>query len=570
MIPGQYERAREVLGVSAGTYQREIREAFHRLAWEYHPDRNSDPSVQARFEEICAAYRLLTREKPPAPQDLEGPRFPCVRCRGTGYISNPYLRREDMPRLGVCFRCVGLGSLPEELRQQVEREDQPRPAEQARQTEEQRQAYERESARQEQEQERAAEHERQEPERQREEEQRQAAEQERQEQERQRAAERTRQAEELRQAYEQGRHEEKLRQAWERERHELLQQRRRTTAKRAVRGVAIVGVLVVAGTALVLSPLPRILEDRISPTPSPTATPPPQPTRAVAVPAVVPVDTPSPTMTAQPPTVTPSPPPNLATVRARLAPTIAAMATQTASRPARLSTPTPPPLQATAKAKLAAAIAAGQPTPTRIVRTPAPTPTPTATRTPTPSPTPSAPRYADRFPLSTAEIERWIIQYTNEERADEGLSALAHDARISEIARAHSEDMISLGFSHELRGHSPTDRALSAGYDCRAYHADGSHSYGLAENISRYPRVQEWTGTGAAGSRRWQPTEFYKTAQSMARAIVTSWMNSPGHRENLMGPEYWKIGVGVAAKKSIKYGWTQEEFYSTQNFSPCK
>ena len=248
MIPGQYERAREVLGVSAGTYQREIREAFHRLAWEYHPDRNSDPSVQARFEEICAAYRLLTREKPPAPQDLEGPRFPCVRCRGTGYISNPYPRREDMPRLGVCFRCVGLGSLPEELRQQVEREDQPRPAEQVRQTEEQRQAYERESARQEQErqraaerarrteellqeldreeqgraaakqerqeqeQERAAEHERQEPERQREEEQRQAAEQERQEQERQRAAERTRQAEELRQAYEQGRHEEKLRQ----------------------------------------------------------------------------------------------------------------------------------------------------------------------------------------------------------------------------------------------------------------------------------------------------------------------------------------------------------------------
>ena len=67
MIPGQYVRACEVLGVSAGTFQREVREAFHRLAWEYHPDRNSAPGVQARFEEICAAYRVLTREKPPLP-----------------------------------------------------------------------------------------------------------------------------------------------------------------------------------------------------------------------------------------------------------------------------------------------------------------------------------------------------------------------------------------------------------------------------------------------------------------------------------------------------------------------
>ena len=391
MIPGQYEHAREVLGVATGTFQREIREAFHRLAWEYHPDRNSDPSALARFEEICAAYRVLTREKPPPPQNLEGPRSRCVKCQGTGYVSNQSVRRENMPRLGVCIHCVGLGSLSEELSRKDDLEEQSQVAERERREQERRRADELAQQTDElleeigrQERQRAADRARQERERQTEAAER--YEQERKEQERQRAAEHSRQI--------------GARQTWERERQELLQQRRRTIAKRVVRGVGIVGVVVVTGAALVLSPLPGILEDRISPTPTPTATPPPQPTRAVAVPAVVPVDTPTPTMTAQPPTATPSPPPNLATVKARLAPTIAAMVTPTASRPAQLSTPTPPPLQATAKAKLAAALAATatatpSPTPTQTftptpTATPSPTPTlsPTATATPTPTPDP--------------------------------------------------------------------------------------------------------------------------------------------------------------------------------------
>ena len=86
-------------------------------------------------------------------------------------------------------------------------------------------------------------------------------------------------------------------------------------------------------------------------------------------------------------------------------------------------------------------------------------------------------KHAGGSPVNPGEIEKWVIEFTNEERTSAGLQPLRHAAAISDIARSHSENMAMLGLmSHDIGGKDPTDRAMTAGYDCRAYRGDGSYS----------------------------------------------------------------------------------------------
>ena len=149
-------------------------------------------------------------------------------------------------------------------------------------------------------------------------------------------------------------------------------------------------------------------------------------------------------------------------------------------------------------------------------------------------------------PRFNQEVAEYIVQFTNEERSSAGLNPLVHDPRISGIAKAHSDNMLSQGIQeHVLDGLDPTDRALKAGYNCQAYKSGGSYSYGLSENIA----------SQIGGS--------YTTAraESTARKLVESWMGSPGHRSNILHRDARRIGVGVSS--------TKDEVYATQNFSEC-
>ena len=94
------------------------------------------------------------------------------------------------------------------------------------------------------------------------------------------------------------------------------------------------------------------------------------------------------------------------------------------------------------------------------------------------------------------------------------------------MARAHSADMATKGyFDHTSPdGRSPFDRMRAAGYRGNL----------MGENI-------------AAGQRT-------------AAAVETAWMNSPGHRANILNCGYKVIGIGVATRSSSPYGiyWTQD------------
>ena len=107
-------------------------------------------------------------------------------------------------------------------------------------------------------------------------------------------------------------------------------------------------------------------------------------------------------------------------------------------------------------------------------------------------------------------FEKEVITLTNAERAKAGLPALRSHPELNAAADAHAEDMAKNHyFSHtSLNKDLPWDRAEKFGYD----------STGFAENIAR--------------------------GQQTPEQVVDDWMNSSGHRANIMNGSYADIGVG--------------------------
>ncbi|WP_245699961.1 CAP domain-containing protein [Geodermatophilus siccatus] len=117
--------------------------------------------------------------------------------------------------------------------------------------------------------------------------------------------------------------------------------------------------------------------------------------------------------------------------------------------------------------------------------------------------------------------EAAVLALVNEARVDAGCGALTADPALAAVARAHSADMRDRDyFSHTSpEGLSPFDRAEQAGVD---------HS--RAENIA--------------------------FGQADATAVMEAWLESPGHRANILDCELTKLGVGVAEGPGGPW-WTQ-------------
>ena len=144
--------------------------------------------------------------------------------------------------------------------------------------------------------------------------------------------------------------------------------------------------------------------------------------------------------------------------------------------------------------------------------------TPSTPEQPSEPDTPEAPSQPDSG--SVLAEERAVVSLVNEIRAQYGLSALTLDKSLCRYARVKSQDMQQNGyFSHESPTYgSPFDMMRSFGI---------SYSY-AGENI-------------AMG---------YASAQS----VVEAWMNSAGHRANILSANLASIGVGYVANGGY---WTQ-------------
>jgi uncharacterized YkwD family protein len=116
--------------------------------------------------------------------------------------------------------------------------------------------------------------------------------------------------------------------------------------------------------------------------------------------------------------------------------------------------------------------------------------------------------------------ERRVIELTNNHRREAGLSELQADVELSNVARRKSTDMQQNNyFSHT----SPT---YGSPFDMIRDHGITYNSAG--ENIAQGQRSPE--------------------------EVVQAWMNSPGHRQNILNPNYTHIGVGYEPAGNH---WTQ-------------
>jgi len=124
-------------------------------------------------------------------------------------------------------------------------------------------------------------------------------------------------------------------------------------------------------------------------------------------------------------------------------------------------------------------------------------------------------------PQSETDPAREVVRLTNEFRLEKKRKALQWNARLERAARAHAADMAEMEyFSHRsLNGDELKTRVDRQDYAWSA----------IGENIARGQR----------------------TAAEVSRA----WQDSPGHRRNMLDPEFTEIGVAVVKDGESKLVW---------------
>lgn len=163
-----------------------------------------------------------------------------------------------------------------------------------------------------------------------------------------------------------------------------------------------------------------------------------------------------------------------------------------------------------------------------------------ATRTATPNADTDASTSDTNATFDRAATGRYVHQYINEERTERGLEPLDFDEDLREVARYYSARMAREDFfSHTAPdGGTLADRYDRFGYDCRVSIDEGRVATG-GENLA-------YTYYGAP-VRTDDGIEYYDSERDLARGIVDGWMNSAGHRKNLLR-SYWEHqGIGVYA-----------------------
>jgi uncharacterized protein YkwD len=131
------------------------------------------------------------------------------------------------------------------------------------------------------------------------------------------------------------------------------------------------------------------------------------------------------------------------------------------------------------------------------------------------------------------ELEQRIHELINADRKANDRGPLAWDDELAKIARAHSEDMATRGYFKHVNpeGLTPMKRAEAAGYKvCQL----------MGENIYQnnlYSRVI---------TEKKRTTYDWNSMEKIAATTVKGWMDSEGHRQQVLDRNYVKEGIGVA------------------------
>ncbi|MBS4026288.1 MAG: hypothetical protein KGZ96_11515 [Clostridia bacterium] len=141
----------------------------------------------------------------------------------------------------------------------------------------------------------------------------------------------------------------------------------------------------------------------------------------------------------------------------------------------------------------------------------------------TPGNTGSTNPNTDQTTSGLHQFEAQVVKLVNDERAKHGLAPLKANLKLSQVARIKSEDMRD-----------------------NKYFAHNSPTYGSPFDMMKRFGISYRT----AG-------ENIAAGQTTPEHVVNSWMNSPGHRANILNSNYTEIGVGYAQGGSYRHYWTQ-------------
>lgn len=146
----------------------------------------------------------------------------------------------------------------------------------------------------------------------------------------------------------------------------------------------------------------------------------------------------------------------------------------------------------------------------------------------TPPTTDNTPSVNDKF---MAQVEQKIFEKVNEERAKAGVSTLSYNSTMEKYARIKSQDMGDRGYFDHV---DPEGNLITV-----KMQQDGVRYNAWGENIAYIGGVSD--------------------ADALATQFMKNWMNSQGHRENILSTNFASVGVGVY--KSGNRVYATQEFY---------
>ena len=134
----------------------------------------------------------------------------------------------------------------------------------------------------------------------------------------------------------------------------------------------------------------------------------------------------------------------------------------------------------------------------------------------------------ERFTLPVYEAEWEVLRLTNAARLARGLTPLSMFDRLHQASRTRA-------------------RELAADYRSDHTRPDGSNCFTVLDDVA----LTDWSVVG----------ENIAQGQRNSAEVVTAWMNSPGHRSNILGSDYRHVGVGYGTEDHQGYGTVWEQMF---------
>ncbi|MCM1991936.1 CAP domain-containing protein [Oceanirhabdus seepicola] len=137
--------------------------------------------------------------------------------------------------------------------------------------------------------------------------------------------------------------------------------------------------------------------------------------------------------------------------------------------------------------------------------------------------TPEVPKAPETPKVSMSDFAKEVVELVNKERVSNGLQPLKAHAKLTDCAQAKAQNMID-----------------------KNYFAHNSPTYGTP-----FDMIEQW------GIKFTAAGENIAYGQKTPKEVMQTWMDSPGHRSNILSDSFAEIGVGVATNKNGVIYWTQ-------------